>query len=182
MIKNSNKSDLNIFSKNVSSEKSKKLNINIDTNLNNIKEFHAEKINIDLTAFNKINSELNSNDKINNITYLSLKIDEAKEIQSESNNSLINLNKIVKNISKSNPKVIKENRMNNYNKKLNLKEARFEKKKNYGKLSQPKNELIYVESFINEYKKNKTKNILKDRNKRNMEDKKSINTEPNIDL
>ena len=181
LIHSNNKSDLNIITIKDSSEKSKNINLNIDNNLNNIKEFQAEKINIDLTDLDKINSEQNLNDKINNIKYLTLKEDVTKEKQSENNNNIKSINKIIKNISRSNPKVIKENRLNNYNKKLSLKEARLEKKKKSEKLSQPKNELIYVESFINEYKKNKTKNILNN-DKENMDDKKSINTEPNIDL
>lgn len=182
LIHSNNKSDLNILTIKDSSEKSKKINLDVNSNLNNIKEFQAEKINIDLTELDKLNSEQDLNDKINNIKYLSLTTDVTKEKQFENNNNLKSINKNIKNPSRSNPKVFKENRMNNYNKKLSLKEARFEKKKQSEKLFQPKNELIYVESFINEYKRNRTKNILKENGKGNMDDKKSINTEPNIDL
>ena len=57
------------------------------------------------------------------------------------------------NFSKSHSKSKKENY-----KKLSLKEARYENKIKYEKIPQPKNELYYAESFINEYKTNISKN------------------------
>ena len=83
--------------------------------------------------------------------------------------------KSVKNISKSNPKSPRIGRINNFNKRLSLQEARLENKLKYEKNTNPKNELINAESFINAYK------IIKSKTKKYNDDKKSVNTEPNND-
>ena len=58
--------------------------------------------------------------------------------------------------------MIKEqNSNNNQIKKLTLQEARYENKLKYEKVSNGKTELLYAESFLNEYKKMKSNDSLK---------------------
>ena len=162
LIENNNKYYSNSFIKSDSCEKNNKNNIKIDiANLNNIKEFRAEKINIDLTELDEKNIGQNIIEKKAAIKYLNLQ-----------NEKII---KSVKNISKSNPKSPRIGRINNFNKRLSLQEARLENKLKYEKNSNPKNELINAESFINAYK------IIKSKTKKYNDDKKSVNTEPNND-
>ena len=174
-----NKLDKNHFLKtNSSDNKNKIIKNKIESNLTNVKEIKAEKIKIDLTKIDK-SSEANITDRINKIKYLNLKTDIIQNNQIENNRipntKEIKLDKFIKIISKSNPKAGKHKKIINYNKKFSLKDARYENKLKY----EQKNELINAESFINEYEKNKN-NIIKDINKRNAEDKKSVNTESNI--
>ena len=162
LIENNNKYYSNSFIKSDSCEKNNKNNIKIDiANLNNVKEFRAEKINIDLTELDEKNIGQNIIEKKAAIKYLNLQ-----------NEKII---KSVKNISKSNPKSPRIGRINNFNKRLSLQEARLENKLKYVKNSNPKNELINAESFINAYK------IIKSKTKKYNDDKKSVNTEPNND-
>ena len=177
---NKNKSGTNLIlqtNSRDSENKNKKNNISIETNLINIKEFKAEKINIDLTEMDKA-SNVNMDDK-NNTKYLNLKT-EVNNIGKNINNNQIKLNKEIKKISKSNPKITKEKKRMKSDKKLSLKEARYEKKLKYVNIKNQNNDLIYAKSFIDDYKKNKNDNILIDANKTNIEDKISVNTEPNI--
>ena len=78
------------------------------------------------------------------------------------NNNNNNNNRHLKKMSKSNPKISKEqNSNNNQIKKLTLQEARYENKLKYEKVSNGKTELLYAESFLNEYKKMKSNDSLK---------------------
>ena len=142
--------------------------INNDNNLNNVKAFKAEKINIDLTNIDK--DDISLNEKINNIKLLKLKEKEKssnrdvdKRAKSKKKNyTIINSNRHIKKMSKSNPKISKEQHSNNnQNKKLTLQEARYENKLKYEKVSNGKTELLYAESFLNEYKKMKSNDSLK---------------------
>ena len=123
-------------------------------------------------------SDVNMDDK-NNTKYLNLKT-EVNNIGKNINNNQIILNKEIKKISKSNPKISKEKKRMKSDKKLSLKEARYEKKLKYVNIKNQNNDLIYAKSFIDDYKKNKNDNILIEANKMNIEDKISVNTEPNI--
>ena len=146
-------------------------NLNSDNNLISVKAFKAEKVNIDLTNIDKDNISLN--EKINNIKLLKLKDkvkssnrDNDKRAKSKKKNYTIvnsnNNNRHIKNMSKSNPKISKEqNSNNNQIKKLTLQEARYENKLKYEKVSNGKTELLYAESFLNEYKKMKSNDSLK---------------------
>ena len=147
-------------------------NLNSDNNLISVKAFKAEKINIDLTNIDKDNISLN--EKINNIKLLKLKDkvksnnrDNDKRAKSKKKNYTIvnsnnNNNRHIKKMSKSNPKISKEqNSNNNQIKKLTLQEARYENKLKYEKVSNGKTELLYAESFLNEYKKMKSNDSLK---------------------
>ena len=141
----------------------------------NILEFKAEKIDIDLTEINKNNLDLNI-DEIKN-----KQIKQQNDKKKEQTESII-LQKCINNISKSNPKInLKQNKLKNFTKKLSLQEARLENKIKSKESSQPKNELKNVQSFINEYNTNKSKIYIKDKDKKNNEDKISVKTEPNID-
>ena len=137
-----------------------------------------------MTKIDKISGH-SVDEAINKIKFLSMKTGTDRHNQIENNfmqnTNQIMLNKLMKNISKSNPKKAKEKKMNHLNKKLSLKEARFENKLKYENVSQQKNELINAELFINEYNKNKNNNYtIKDMNQRNIVDKLSVNTEPNF--
>ena len=182
---NKNKSDIYFLLKTNSNENKDKNNLSVETNLINIKEFKAEKINIDLTKIDKTSGR--SVDEANNkIKFLNMKKGTNRDNQIENNfiqnTNQIMLNKFMKIISKSNPKTAKEKKMNHLNKKLSLKEARFENKLKYENVSQQKNELINAESFINEYNKNKNNNYtIKDMNQKNIVDRITVNTEPNFD-
>ena len=154
---NNNKSDTNSFMKSNSSEKNNSNYIKIDINNLNNKEFKAEKIKIDLTELDKVSPGKNKNDKINDIKYLNTQND--------------TISRYIKNNSKSNPKTAGNGKFHKYTKKISLQEARFENKLKF----QQNNELIKAESFINDYKNNKSKN------KKYNEDKKSVYTEPNIE-
>ena len=145
-------------------------NLNSDNNLISVKAFKAEKINIDLTNIDKDNISLN--EKINNIKLLKLKDkvksnnrDNDKRAKSKKKYYTIvnsNNNRHLKNMSKSNPKISKEqNSNNNQIKKLTLQEARYENKLKYEKVSNGKTELLYAESFLNEYKKMKSNDSMK---------------------
>ena len=175
------KSEINSLIKTNSSDNKNKTKKNKNqTNLTNVKGFKAEKIKIDLTKIDK-SSETSITDRINNIKYLNLKTEITQNNQAENdknpNTSKIDLDKFIKNFSKSNPKLGRQKKMINLNKKMSLKDARYENKLKY----EQKNELYLTnaESFITEYEKNKN-NIIKDINKRNIEDKKSVNTETNM--
>ena len=175
---NNNKSDRNILTKDNSSDKCGIVNqkkIKIETNLINIKDFKAEKIKIDLTEIDRNNSEQNLDDKINRIKYLNLKTEVTKK-----NEYHISSDRAIKSFLKSNPKLTEKNKKINLNKRLSLQEARYENKLKSENISQPKNKLCNAELFINNYSKNKKNNKLRDSNKRNNEDKISVNTEPNI--
>jgi hypothetical protein len=174
------KSDINSVIKTNSSDNKNKINKKkVETNLTNVKGFKAEKIKIDLTKIDK-SSEKSITDRINNIKYLNLKTEINQKNQAENdkniNTNQINLDKFIKNFSRSNPKLGRQKKMINLNKKMSLKDARYENKLKY----EQKNELYLTnaESFITEYEKNK--NNIKDINKRNIEDKKSVNTETNM--
>jgi len=172
---NSNNNNLNI-------------NSNSDNNLISVKAFKAEKVNIDLTNIDKDNykdnykdkDNISLNEKINNIKLLKLKDkvkssnrDNDKRAKSKKKNYTIiantnsnsnNNNRHIKKMSKSNPKISKEQNSNNNNnqiKKLTLQEARYENKLKYEKVSNGKTELLYAESFLNEYKKMKSNDSLK---------------------
>ena len=180
---NKNNSGINlILNTNSSDNKNKKNknNISIETNLINIKEFKAEKIKIDLTEMDKT-SELNMDDKIN-IKYLNLKteINENNDKEKNINNNQFMPNKAIKKISKSIPKVAKGQKRMKSDKKLSLNKARYEKKLKYVNLNNQNSDLIYAKSFIDDYKKNKNENLIIDTNKTNIDDKMSVNTEPNI--
>ena len=180
---NKNNSGINlILNTNSSDNKNKKNknNISIETNLINIKEFKAEKIKIDLTEMDKT-SELNMDDKIN-IKYLNLKteINENNDKGKNINNNQFMPNKAIKKISKSIPKVAKGQKRMKSDKKLSLNKARYEKKLKYVNLNNQNSDLIYAKSFIDDYKKNKNENLIIDTNKTNIDDKMSVNTEPNI--
>ena len=130
-------------------------NINTDYNLIKINEISPEKIKIDLTEADKMSSEQNLKEKTNNINLLNLKDKTMKNNHIDiniHNDHPTNINQF-NNFSKSHSKSKKENY-----KKLSLKEARYENKIKYEKIPQPKNELYYAESFINEYKTNISKN------------------------
>ena len=175
LLNNNNKSEINILPRKNSSEKSRKKNIINENNLMNIHEFKAEKIDIDLTEINKNNLDLNL-DEIKN-----KQIKQQNDKKKEQTESII-LQKCINNISKSNPKInLKQNKLKNFTKKLSLQEARLENKIKSKESSQPKNELKNVQSFINEYNTNKSKIYIKDKDKKNNEDKISVKTEPNID-
>ena len=176
----SNISELNlnhIFSSNKSerSDKSNKSNKNnnVDNNSIIINTFKGEKINIDLTNKDNDNKSENIiNDKINNIKSLLLKNDKARKINLNGNNkkakskkNYIIKNKQITKISKSNPKITKDKPSTfNQIKKLTLQEARYENKLKYDKIPNGKNELNSAESFLNEYKKMKSKDSLKRKN------------------
>ena len=145
----SNKND-NIYKSNKSNEKNKLI----------IKPFKPEKLSIDLNDIQNQNIK-NQNDlieKINNIKLSKSKnnIDKTqmqKTIRKSTNNNIKNIK-----LSKSNPKLIIENKSNKvFIKKLSLKEARLENKLKTEKILNKKNELNVAESFINEYKKMKSK-------------------------
>ena len=165
-------------------------NSNYENNLISIKAFKAEKVNIDLTNIDKDNykekdkekekekDNISLNEKISNIKLLKLKDkmkssnrDNEKRAKSKkknyttvniNNNNNNNNNRHLKKMSKSNPKISKEqNSNNNQIKKLTLQEARYENKLKYEKVSNGKTELLYAESFLNEYKKMKSNDSLK---------------------
>ena len=175
LLNNNNNTEINILPRENSSEKSRKKNIINENNLMNIHEFKAEKIDIDLTEINKNNLDLNL-DEIKN-----KQIKQQNDKKKEQTESII-LQKCINNISKSNPKInLKQNKLKNFTKKLSLQEARLENKIKSKESSQPKNELKNVQSFINEYNTNKSKIYIKDKDKKNNEDKISVKTEPGVD-
>jgi hypothetical protein len=168
-----------------------------DNNLISVKAFKAEKVNIDLTNIDKDKEidNISLNEKINNIKLLKLKDkvkssnrDNDKRAKSKKKNNTIvnnnnnnNNNRYRKKMSKSNPKISKEqNSNNNQIKKLTLQEARYENKLKYEKVSNGKTELLYAESFLNEYKKMKSNDSLKIKKYMNNNRTMDINNKPDI--